>query len=105
MIVISMGLDTLLECVHQTEAWWRSRGDGVALQRTEQLAKAILATRRKFFGREDDIDTKAAEARIVAEGLRDAAQQCHEGQAALHTRLLSAAEVIESMCRARELPL
>lgn len=103
MIVISMGIDTLLECVRQTEVWWRWQGDTAALHRTEQLLTAIQSTRRKFFGKEETIDTKT-EARMVAEGLRDAALQCHEGQAALHARLVSAAKVIDEMCRTRELP-
>jgi len=104
MIVISMGIDALLECVRQTEVWFRGQGDAAALHRTEQLLMAIHSTRRKFFGREETIDGRVTEARMVAEGLRDAALQCHEGQAALHARLVSAAKVIEEMCRTKELP-
>ncbi|MGE3667313.1 MAG: hypothetical protein AB7G51_11930 [Steroidobacteraceae bacterium] len=102
MIVIHMGIDTLLECVRHTEAWWRSRGDAAALRRTQQLGHAILTTRRKFFARTDDGDAQIAEALIVAEGLRDAARQCQEGQAALHARLNGGAEAIERLCRSRE---
>lgn len=102
MIVINMGIDTLLECVRSTEAWWRSRGDSAAIRRTQQLGNAILATRRKFFVHADDSDEQIAEAFIVAEGLREAAKQCQEGQAALHARLVGGAEVIERLCRSRE---
>lgn len=102
MIVINMGIDTLLECVRHTEAWWRSRGDSAALRRTQQLGHAILTTRRKFFARADDADAQIAEAFIVAEGLRETARQCQEGQAALHARLVGGAEVIERLCRSRE---
>lgn len=102
MIVINMGIDTLLECVRSTEAWWRSREDSAALRRTQQLGNAILSTRRKFFVHADDSDEQIAEAFIVAEGLREAAKQCQEGQAALHARLVGGAEVIERLCRSRE---
>jgi len=102
MIVINMGIDTLLECVRQTEAWWRSHGDEEALRCTRQLGTAILTTRRKFFVDFDNADTQVAEASIVAEGLREAAKQCHEGQAALNARLIGGAEVIERLCRSLE---
>jgi hypothetical protein len=103
MILIGMGINALLECVRQTEVWWRVRGDGAALRRTEQLGSAILATRRKFFAEVSQPDTLIAESVIVAEGLREAARQCKEGQAALHARLIGGAETIERLCRAREL--
>jgi len=102
MVVISMGIDTLLECVRHTEAWWRSRGDSAALRRTQELGNAIVATRRKFFVEPGDSDLQVAEALIIAEGLREAARQCQEGQAALHARLTGGAEVIERLCRSRE---
>jgi hypothetical protein len=102
MLVISMGIDALLECVRQTEEWWRVRGDGAALRRTQQLGNAILTTRRKFFVDAGDSDVQIAEALIVAEGLRDAARQCKEGQAALHARLVGGAETIEQLCRCCE---
>jgi hypothetical protein len=102
MVVISMGIDALLESVRQTEAWWRVRGDSAALRRAQQLGNAILATRRKFFAEASDTDIQIAEAIIVAEGLRDAAKQCKEGQAALHARLVGGAETIERLCRSRE---
>lgn len=105
MVVISMGIEALLECVRQTETWWRVRGDHAGLRRTQQLAGAILATRRRFFRDDSDADTQIAEALIVAEGLREAARQCQEGQAALHARLVGGAEVIEQLCRAREVRL
>lgn len=50
----------------------------------------------------DDSDEQIAEAFIVAEGLREAVKQCQEGQAALHKRLVGGAEVIERLCRSRE---
>lgn len=102
MVVISMGINALLESVRQTETWWRVRGDSAALRRTQLLGNAILATRRKFFGDASDSDVQIAEALIVAEGLRDASRQCKEGQAALHARLVGGAEIIERLCRSRE---
>jgi len=102
MIVINMGIDTLLECVRHTEAWWRSRGDSAALRRTQELGNAIVTTRRKFFVDPGDSDLQVAEALIIAEGLREAARQCQEGQAALHARLTGGAEVIERLCRSRD---
>jgi hypothetical protein len=102
MFVIRMGIDTLLESVRQIEAWWRACGDSAALRRTEQLSSAILATRRKFFADASDVATQIAEARIVAEGLHEAAKHCKYGQAALQARLTGAADVIERLCRWRE---
>lgn len=102
MVVINMGIDTLLECVRHTEAWWRSRGDSAALRRTQELGNAILTTRRKFFVEPGDSGVQIAEALIIAEGLREAARQCQEGQAALHARLTGGAETIEQLCRSRE---
>lgn len=101
-VVISMGVEALLACVRQTEMWWRVSGDHGGLRRTQQLAGAILATRRKFFRDDSDADTQIAEALIVAEGLREAARQCQEGQAALHARLVGGADTIERLCRSRE---
>ena len=101
MVVIGMGIDTLLECVRQTETWWRVRGNRRALLRTQQLASAILATRRKFLVEDALADDLIVEALFVAEGLRDAAGQCNEGQAALHARLIGGAEIIEWLCRSR----
>lgn len=101
MVIISIGIETLLECVQQTETWWRIHEDAAALRRTQLLVKAILATRRKFFT-DDDSDSQTAQALIVAEGLREAALQCREGQAALHARLVGGAETIERLCRFRE---
>lgn len=102
MLVISMGIDALLECVRHTEAWWELRGDRTALQRTQQFGDSILATRRRFFGHEKDSDPQIAEALFVAQGLREAAKQCREGQPALNARLTGAAEMIERLCRSRE---
>lgn len=102
MVVISMGIDTLLECVRQTEVWWRVRGDDAALRRAQQLGHAIRTTRRKFFPEDTDSNLQVAEARIVAEGLREAARQCKEGQSALHARLVGGAEVIDRLCQSRE---
>lgn len=102
MVVISMGIEALLACVRETETWWRVRGDHAGLRRTQQLAAAILMTRRKFFADDSDADAQVTEALIVAEGLREAARQCQEGQAALHARLIEGAKVIERLCRSRE---
>ena len=81
--------------------WLRGRGDSAALRRTQQLAEAIRTTRRKFF-EPTDVDLPVAEALIVADGLREAARHCQEGQAALHARLVGGAETIERLCRSRE---
>ena len=102
MVVISMGIDALLESVRQTETWWEAVGDKGALRRTQLLSDAILATRRKFFAEDKDSKVRIAEALVVAEGLRDAARQCHEGQGALHARLIGGARVIERLCHVRE---
>lgn len=105
MVVIGMSIDALLECVRHTETWWKARGDRVGLQRTRQLGHAILTTRRKFCAEDNrSEDVQIAEARMVAEGLRDAARQCNEGQAALHARLVVGAETIEQLCRSRDVP-
>ena len=101
LLVIGMGLNALLESVRQTEAWWRVHGDGAALRRTRLLGRVILATREKFFPHAD-ID-EIAESLIVADGLRDAARQCSDEQAALHARLLAGADAIERLCRSREM--
>lgn len=103
LVVLSMSIDTLLACVRQTEAWSRFQNDGATLRRTRLLEHAIIATRRKFFADTDgakanDDITKAL---FIADGLRDAAQQCHEGQGALHERLIGGAEIIERLCRPR----
>jgi hypothetical protein len=100
LLVIGMGLNVLLESVRQTEAWWRVHGDGAALRRARLLARVILATRETFFPHAD-ID-EISESLIVADGLRDAARQCTEEQAALQARLIVGADVIERLCRARE---
>ena len=101
MVVIRMGINTLLECVRQTETWWRVCGDDAALRRAQRLGHAIRTTRRKFFPEDADSDVQIAEALIVAEGLREAARQCKEGQAALHARLAGGADTIERLCRSR----
>lgn len=101
MLVIRMGIDTLLEGVRQSEVWWRACGDSAAVRRAQQLANAVIATRRKFFP-EDNADVYVAEALIVADGLREAARQCREGQGALHARLIGGAQVIEQLCRSRD---
>ena len=79
-----------------------ARGGSSPLRRTQQLASSILATRRKLFASAGDSDIQTAEALIVAEGLREAARHCKEGQATLHARLTGGAEVIERLCRLRE---
>lgn len=100
MVVLSMGLNTLLASVRQTEAWCRSQGDVASLRRTRLLIHAILITRSKFFPSSTAAEATddVTEALFVADGLRDAAQQCHEGQAALHERLIGGAEAIERLC-------
>jgi hypothetical protein len=104
MVVLSMGLNTLLASVRQTEAWCRSQGDMDLLRRTRLLIHAILLTRNKFFASSSsgsnasEANDDVTEALFVADGLRDAAQQCHEGQAALHERLIGGAEAIERLC-------
>src|SRR4051812_41410352 len=102
MLVIRMGIDALLDCVRQTEAWWRACGHSAALHQTQQLGRTVLATRRKFFPDENASDTQVIQALIIAEGLREAARQCSEGQAALRARLVGAAEAMEGLCRSRE---
>lgn len=99
MVVISMGLNALLDCMRQTENWWRVRGDGAALRHARQLSEAIRATHRKFFKDSTGSGDQIAEALFFAEGLREAARQCQEGQGALHERLIGGAEVIERLCR------
>jgi hypothetical protein len=83
LFVIRMSLDTLLESVRQSEAWWRASGDSAALRRTQQLSSTVRATSQKFFADARDADIQIASALFVAEGLRDAARQCREGQGAL----------------------
>ncbi|MGH8174796.1 MAG: hypothetical protein ACREV5_00870 [Steroidobacter sp.] len=97
MVVISMGIDTLLECVRRTEDWWRGCGDDAALRRAQRLSAAIRTTRRKFFPEAADFDLQISEALIVAEGLCEAARQYKEGQAALHARLAGGADTIERL--------
>lgn len=100
MVVLSMGLNTLLASVRQTEAWCRSQGDMALLRRTRLLIHAIQITRSKFFASSiaGEANDDVTEALFVADDLRDAAQQCHEGQAALHERLIGSAEAIERLC-------
>jgi hypothetical protein len=101
MVILSMGLNTLLASVRQTETWCRSQGDMALLRRTRLLIHAILLTRSKFFAGSsigEAANDDVTEALFVADGLRDAAQQCHEGQAALHQRLIGGAEAIERLC-------
>ena len=97
--VIRMAVDTLLESVRQTERWWRADDVSVKRQQMQKPISAILATRRKFVkGDEAGIDN----ALMVAEGLREAALHCSEGQAALHTRLITGADTIERLCRRKD---
>jgi len=98
VLVIRMATDSLLECVRQTDRWWKACEDTAARGRPQQLVEAILATRRKFIG-EDEIDAQITNALFVAEGLRDAARHCSEGQAALRARLMGGAEAIEWLCQ------
>lgn len=102
MVIISMAVDVLIQGVHQTETWWRLCGDEAALKRAQELEKAIRKTRRKFFPEKTKSDVQIDQALIVAEGLREAAKQCKEGQAALHARLIVGADTIERLCRARD---
>lgn len=97
VLVIRMATDSLLECVRQTDRWWKACEDTAASDGTQQLVKTILATRCKFVG-EDETD-QMANALSVAEGLRDAAQRCSEEQSALRARLMGGAEAIEGLCQ------
>lgn len=101
MVVIGMGLITLLEAVRQTETWWRIQGNDEALRHARVLGHAVRETHRKFFSQAYSTDDDVGQALFTAEGLRDAARQCHEGQAALHERLIGGAEIIERLCRSR----
>jgi len=98
-----MGIDVLLEYVQQTEEWWRARNHHAGLKDTQVLTDAIRSTRRKFFP-DDAKPGEIIEALIVADGLREAARQCVEGQGALSARLNGGAETIERLCRSREVP-
>jgi len=100
MVVIRMGIDVLLECVQQSEEWWRVSNHTAALKGTQMLADAIRITRRRFFP-DDAKPGEIIEALIEANGLREAARQCSEAQAALCARLTGGAEVIEQLCRSR----
>jgi len=102
MAIISMGIELLIESTHQMEAWWRLRGDNASLQRTQELGQAIRKTRRKFFPEKTSSDVQISQALVVADGLREAARHCNEGQTALHARLIVAAATIERLCRARD---
>jgi len=102
MVVISMGLNALLESVRQTETWWRVQGNDEALRRARELGQAVRATHRKYFAHAYPSGDEIAEALFVADGLRDAARQCQEGQTALHERLIGGAEIIERLCRSGE---
>ena len=100
MVILSMGINMLLACVRQTEAWWQSQGDAASVRRTRLLTHAILATRRNFFAHRGpgEANDDITEALFIADGLRDGAQQCHEGQGTLHEQLLRGAEAIERLC-------
>ena len=101
MVVINMGLLALLESVRQTETWWRVQGDSEALRRARELGQAVRATHRKYFAQAYPAGDEITKALFVADGLRDAARQCQEGQGALHERLIGGAETIERLCRLR----
>lgn len=102
MVIIGLGIDALIESTHQIEAWCRLRGDEAALQRVQELERAVRKTRRKFFPEKTKLDVQIDQALIVAEGLREAARQCQEGQAALHARLIVGADTIERLCSVRD---
>lgn len=99
-LIISMGIDSLLECLQHADRWQKACGDHVASVRTRQLVNTILTTRRKLVGG-DETSAQSVNALSVAEGLRDAARQCREGQTALHARLMGGAAAIEWLCRLR----
>lgn len=100
MVIISMGLLVLLESVRQTEAWWRVHGDDEGLQRARELGQAVRAThQKKFFAHAYPSENDIAKGLVIADGLRDAAIQCHEGQGTLRERLVGGAEIIERLCR------
>lgn len=101
MVIIGMGLLVLLESVRQTENWWRVHGDDEGLQRARELGQAVRATHQKFFAHAYPSENDLAKGLVVANGLRDAAIQCHEGQGALRERLIGGADIIERLCRSR----
>ena len=101
MFVIRMGIEMLLECMRQVEAWWGEAGDNVTLRRTQQLANTIARTRSKFSPNDRAPGIDVSQALVVAEGLRGAASQCNVTQAALQARLIGGADTIELLCRTR----
>lgn len=101
MLIIRMGMDALLMFVRQTAAWWRVGGDLATSHRMHQLESAITQTHRKLFADDKLFDIESTEAMLIAEGLRDAAKHCAEGQTELHARLIGGAETIERLCRIR----
>jgi hypothetical protein len=103
MVIIGIAIDALIESARRMQKFSQLRGDDAALQRIHELENAIRTTRRKFFPEKTSSDVQISQALIVAEGLREAARQCTEGQAALHARLIVAADTIERLCRARDL--
>ena len=99
MAVIRMGIDALLQWTQITETWWQVRGDESDTRNHQQLVNSIFAIRRKLFADRSNADSQVTHALVVAEGLREAARQCNEGQAALYARLVGAADVIERLCQ------
>ena len=99
MVVIRMGIDALLQWTRITEMWWQVREDESNTRDHQQLINAIFATRRKLFADRSPADSQMTHALVVAEGLREAARQCNEGQTALYARLVGAADVIERLCQ------
>jgi len=98
-VIIRMGIDMLLEHVRRTEIWWRACGDGSTLDSLRQFEGAINTTREKFFAGPSEVDADRLEALFVAEGLRESARHCREGEGALQARLVGAADIIERLCR------
>jgi hypothetical protein len=101
MVIIGMGLLVLLESVRETETWWRVHGNDEGLQRTRELGQAVRATHQKLFAHVYRSENDVAKGLVVADGLRDAAIHCHEGQGALRERLIGGADIIERLCRSR----
>ena len=100
-VIIGMGLLVLLEAARQTETWWRVHGDDEGQQRARALGQAVRATHQKLFAHAYPFENDIAKGLVIAEGLREAAVQCHEGQGALRERLAAGAEIIERLCRSR----
>ncbi len=96
--MIRMAIEVLLECVNQLEPRLRAQDDIEIIRCTHHLAEAVHMTRKRHFQDDCPATSDIAKALFVAEGLREAAHHCPEGQAALCARLTNGAEAIERLC-------